>query len=63
MWASVVAQGLISCGSTALEQKFCSSVHRISCSAACRIFPDHWQADSYPLRTREILDRDINRRV
>ena len=38
-------------------------VHRLSCSAACGIFPDqesnlsplHWQADSYPLYHQEVL--------
>ena len=36
--------------------------HGLSCSTACGIFPDqgsnlcplHWQADSYPLATREV---------
>ena len=38
--------------------------HRLSCSAACRIFPDqgsnpcllHWQTNSLPWATREALD-------
>ena len=53
-WASVVvAHGLSSCGSQALEHRLSSCVHGLSCSAACGIFPDrsnpcplHWQADS-----------------
>ena len=71
--ASVVAtRGLSSCGMRALECAGFSScgaralghtssvvvAHRLSCSAACGIFPDrgsnpcplHWQADSQPLR-------------
>ena len=39
-------------------------MHRLSCSAACRIFPDqgsnpcllHWQTNSLPWATREALD-------
>ena len=51
-WASVVvARGLSSCGSWALEHRLSSCGTR---SAACGIFPDrgsnpcplHWQADS-----------------
>ena len=51
-WASVVvARGLKSAGSVVVA-------HRLSCSAACGIFPDqglnpcplHWQSDSQPLR-------------
>ena len=50
----VVACGLSSCGLRALEHKLSScGVLRVSCSAACGIFPDqgsnlcplHWQAD------------------
>ena len=54
--ASVVAAfGLSSCGTWALEHEGLVVVaHRLSCSAACGIFPDqgsnlwtlHWQADS-----------------
>ena len=49
--------GLSSRSSGALEHWLNSSVHRLSCSEACGIFPDqesnpchmHWQADSLPL--------------
>ena len=55
VWASVVvAHGLSSCGSQALECRLSSVAHRLSCSMECGIFPDqgsnlcplHWQADS-----------------
>ena len=50
----VVASGLSSCGSRALERWFSSCGDGLSCSAACGIFPDqglkpcplHGQADS-----------------
>ena len=50
----VVARGLSSCGSRALERKLSSVAHGLSCSVARGIFPDqgsnpcplHWQADS-----------------
>ena len=50
----VVALGLSSCGSRALEHRLSSCGAGLSCSAACGIFPDqgsnpcplHWQADS-----------------
>ena len=37
--ASLVALGLSSCGSWALERGFSSLVHGLSCSVACGIFP------------------------
>ena len=48
------ACGLSSCGSQALECRLSSCGARLSCSAACGIFPDqgsnlcplHWQVDS-----------------
>ena len=50
----VVAHGLSSCGSRALECRLSSCGARLRCSMACGIFPDqgsnlcplHWQADS-----------------
>ena len=46
----VVARGLSSCGSRALELRLSSVAHRLSCSAARGIFLDpcplHWQEDS-----------------
>ena len=50
----VVAPGLSSCGSWALEAGSVVVAHGLSCSVACGIFPDqgsnpcplHWQADS-----------------
>ena len=36
----VVAHGLSSCGSWALECRLNSMVHGLSCSVACGIFPD-----------------------
>ena len=50
----VVARGLSSCGSWALERRLSSVAHGLSCSGACGIFTDqgsnpcplHWQADS-----------------
>ena len=49
--------GFSGCGSQSLEHRLNSVAHRLSCSAACGIFPDqvsnprllHWQADSLPL--------------
>ena len=46
--------GFSSSGSQALKRRLSSVAHRLSCSAACGIFPDqgsnpcplHWQADS-----------------
>ena len=53
----VVAHGLNSCGSWALEQWLTVVAQGLSCSAACGIFPDHGlnphllhcQVDSLPL--------------
>ena len=50
----VVARGLSSCGSRALERRSVVVMHRLSCSTVCGIFPDRglnlfplqWQADS-----------------
>ena len=50
----VVARGLSSCGSRALERRLNSRAHGFSCSVAWGIFPDqgsnpcplHWQVDS-----------------
>ena len=50
----VVARGLSSSDSRALECRLSSVEHRLSCFAACGIFPDqglnpcplHWQVDS-----------------
>ena len=50
----VVAQGLISCGSQALENRLIVPVHGLSCSRVYGIFLDqgfslcllHWQEDS-----------------
>ena len=64
MWASVVvARGLHSCGSRALEYRLssCSAGAQLV-STACGIFPDlgsipcpmHWQADSLPLNHQGI---------
>ena len=55
--ASVVAaHGLSSCGSWALERRFRSVAHRLSCPTARGIFNQgsdscllHWQTDSLPL--------------
>ena len=62
----VVARGLSSCGTWALECRL-GSRHGLSCSAACGIFLDqglnryslHWQADSYPLRHQGSPDSGI----
>ena len=51
----LVARGLSSCSSRALERRLSScGTHRLNCSVACGIFPDqgsnpcplHWQVDS-----------------
>ena len=50
-----------SCGFSASESNSIASVHRLSRSTACGIFPDqgsnlcplHWQADPLPLRQQE----------
>ena len=54
----VVARGLSSCGSRALECRLSSCGTGLSCPMACGIFPDqgsnpcplHWQVDSQALR-------------
>ena len=63
----VVAHGLSSCGSWALEHSSVAVTHELSCSAACGIFPDqvsnpcplHWQADTREVPTLTNLLRMV----